>query len=234
MWITPRSTGRLFNESTGRGQQLVACVWAGRIRPLALGSPAPPSSSLPRFPHLLTHPFIQPSSPLLSPIENEVLCPFHYCPSWSWAWAAGAFWSASTRTRAEPSWAPHSPGCSLPPQTNTSPQTPCAGKRKKKNEQNRERHQQNVRTIPMRETDSRKNTEDCGQNTERGTFHSKVVQSQDVLFWMERKTCNPTELKNKWLCYRKTNTFPHIIKSVDLSSKELYSIKAEYFCIMSR
>lgn len=129
MWITLRRTGRLFNESTGRGQQLVACVWAGRIRPLALGSPAPLPLSLSSSPNA---PFIQPSSPLLPPIENEVLCPFHYCPSWSWAWAVGAFWSASTRTRAEPSLAPHSSGYSLPPQTNTTPQSPWAGKGKRK------------------------------------------------------------------------------------------------------
>lgn len=129
MWITQRSTGRLFNESTGRGQQLVACVWAGRIRPLCAGLASPPPFSLSSSPNA---PFILPSSLLLPPTENEVLCPFHYCPSWSWAWAAGAFWSASTRTRAEPSWAPHSPGYSLPPQTNTSPQSPCAGKGKRK------------------------------------------------------------------------------------------------------
>lgn len=129
MWITQRSTGRLFNESTGRGQQLVACVWAGRIRPLALGSPAPPSSLA--FLISPNAPFILPPSPP-PPIENEVLCPFHYCPSWSWAWAAGACWSASSRTRAEPSWAPHSAGYSLPPQTNTSPQSPWAGKGKSK------------------------------------------------------------------------------------------------------
>ena len=65
MWITQRSTGRLFNESTGRGQQLVACVWAGRIRPLALGSSTPPYSlslslSLSSSPNA---PFIRPSSP---------------------------------------------------------------------------------------------------------------------------------------------------------------------------
>lgn len=66
------------NESTGRGQQLVACVWAVRIRPRAG----------------LARVFLQHQSHIRTrrhaPVETELLCPFCCRPCWKRARAAGA------------------------------------------------------------------------------------------------------------------------------------------------
>lgn len=167
MWITQWSTGRLFNESTGRGQQLVACVWAGRIRPLVLGLPAPFLSC---FPHLLTLP--SSHQPHL-PAENELLCPFRCCLSWSWAGAAAACWPASTRTQSELSCIPYFVGDRLPLQTSTSPQSPCAGRGKRKMS-SAERDISRKLGLDQWETLTMEIQRlDCSQEQRNRTFHSQ-------------------------------------------------------------
>lgn len=104
MRITQWSTGRLFNESTGRGQQLVACVWAGRIRPLVLGLPA---LFLSCFPHLLALPssYQHRQSPCRewSPLSAPLLPVLEL-----WLEPRGpADQPASTRTGGEQGWACH-------------------------------------------------------------------------------------------------------------------------------
>lgn len=155
-----------------------------------------------------------PSSPHpSSPTENEVLCPFHYCPSWSWAWAAGAFWSASTRTRAEPSWAPHSPGYSLPPQTSTSPQSPSAGKGKRKMSKTGRDINRMVGQYQWGRWTEGKTQKECGQNRKRGHFTLKWC-SHKMSHFKWTKMC-PAEQRSTFLCWRHKNAFSYFIKSTD-------------------
>lgn len=85
-------------------------------------------ASYSRFPHLLTHP---PTAPP-PPIENEVLCLFHYCTSWTWAWAAGAFWSGQHQNQSRTKLSPSQPWLQPASTDNASPQTLCVGKGKRK------------------------------------------------------------------------------------------------------
>lgn len=127
-------------------------------------------ASYSRFPHLLTHPSTAPPPP----IENEVLCLFHYCTSWTWAWAAGAFWSGQHQNQSRTKLSPSQPWLQPASTDNTSPQTLCVGKGKRK----------------MSNTETETSTEWLDSTNEKDgqkEKHKGVTQPPDVLFWMGKK-----------------------------------------------
>ncbi|CAJ1063998.1 Hypothetical predicted protein [Xyrichtys novacula] len=73
-----------------------------------------------------------------------------------------------------------------------SPITPCWEREKKKNEQNRQRHQQSCWTIPMRGMDRRKNTEEGGQECDRKRGHFTLKLCGNKMSYSEKEKLCPS------------------------------------------
>lgn len=229
MWITPRSRGRLFNESTGRGQQLVACVWAGRIRPLALGSPAPPSSSLPRFPHLLTHPFIQPSSPFSPPQRMKSFVrsttarpgvgPEPRGPS-------GQPAPEPEQNQVEPLTALAAACLHRPTQV---PKPPVLGRGKRKMSKTERDINRTVGQYQWERRTAGKTQRTVAKTQKGGHFTLKSCSRKMSYSEWEKKNLQLNWTKEQMIVLQTHKYIYYIIKSVDLFTKEQYSI-----CIMTR